>query len=79
MIETKVEDLLSSIEYVNNFKFIKRGETIYHAYDMFMDSINKNKRNLDAIFITENGSAREKILGMITIDDFAGKINSNLR
>ena len=76
LIETKVKDLIPSIEYRNNYKFIKRDATIYDAYDMFIDCINSNKRNLDAIFITQNGTARESILGLITIEDFAGKFDS---
>lgn len=65
---------MPSIEYDNYYKFIKRVATIYDAYDMFIDCINNNKRNLDTVFITQKGSDSEAILGLITIDDFAGKI-----
>lgn len=79
LIETKVKDLMPSIEYKNNYKFINRDATIYHVYDMFIDSINNNRRNLDAIFITHNGLESEAILGLITIDDFAHKIDATFK
>jgi len=78
LIDAKVKDLMPCIEYRNNYNFINRDATIYHAYDMFIDCINNNKRNLDAIFITHSGSGSESILGLITIDDFAGKIDFNI-
>jgi len=71
--KVKVEDLLSEIEYENNYKFIKRSASVYEAYDMFVDNLNLG-RNLDAIFITESGRSSEKLLGLITIADIANKI-----
>jgi hypothetical protein len=33
---------------------------------------------LDAVFVTHSGSESESILGLITVDDFAGKIDFNI-
>jgi predicted transcriptional regulator len=78
ILDTKVKNLIPFIEYSNNYKFIRRDATIYHAYDMFIDCIDNSKRNLDAVFVTHSGSESESILGLITVDDFAGKIDFNI-
>lgn len=60
-----------NIEFKNNYKFISKYSDIYTAYDYFLEFIKKENRNLDVLFITENGKASEKLLGLITIEDIA--------
>ena len=67
----KAKDLLGSIEFEKNYKFISKNCDIYTAYQYFIDQIEKTKRNLDVLFITENGKEKEKLLGLITIEDIA--------
>ena len=56
MIETvKVADLIPEIEFKENYKFVSRNTSIYEAYDLFIYQINKKQRNLDVLFITQNG------------------------
>lgn len=69
--EVKVEDFLAEIEYRDNYKFISGDATVFDAYDLFISQIDKNKRNLDVLFITHSGNRNEKLLGMITIEDIA--------
>jgi len=72
MIENvKVSDMLSEIEYKSNYIFISRNTSIYEAYDLFIDQINNKQRNLDVLFITQNGKSHEHLLGLITIEDIA--------
>lgn len=70
----KVKDLILDIEFKNNYKFISRNTSIYEAYDLFIDQINKQKRNLDVLFITDSGKKTEQLLGLITIEDIANKV-----
>jgi len=70
----KVKDLIKEIEYRQNYKFISRNTSLYDAYDLFVEHINKKRRNLDVLLITENGNSKEKLLGLITIEDIAGLI-----
>ena len=70
----RVGDMVSEIEFKENYKFISRNTTIYEAYYLFIDQINKKQRNLDALFITQNGKTNESILGLITIEDIASMI-----
>ncbi|MDM1465166.1 CBS domain-containing protein [Myroides odoratimimus] len=67
----KAQDLLSSIEFEKNYKFIPKDCDVYTAYQYFMDQIEKNNRNLDVLFITNSGKREEKLLGLITIEDIA--------
>lgn len=67
-----VKELISEIEFKNNYKFISRNTTIYEAYDNFIEHIKTEKRNLDVLFITDSGKSTEKLLGLITIEDIAG-------
>jgi len=70
----RVKDLILEIEFEQNFKFISRDTSIYEAYDMFIEQINKKNRNLDVLFITNSGKRTESILGLITIEDIANKL-----
>ena len=70
----KVVDLMPEIEFKENYKFISRNTSIYEAYDLFINQISKKQRNLDVIFITQNGKLTEKLLGLITIEDIASLI-----
>ena len=67
----KVKELISEIEFKNNYKFISKNRSVYEAYDYFIDHINQKNQNLDVIFITETGKEKEKLLGLITIEDIA--------
>ena len=66
-----VEKLIPEIEFKRNYKFISRDTSIYKAYDLFLNHISKDERNLDVLFITHNGKETEKLLGLITISDLA--------
>ncbi|MDX1774025.1 CBS domain-containing protein [Oceanihabitans sediminis] len=70
----KVADLLTEIEFKGNYKFVSRNTSIYDAYELFISHINDKQRNLDAVFITQNGKSTEKLLGLITIEDIASLI-----
>ena len=70
----KVIDLIPEIEFKENYKFVSRNTSIYEAYDLFINQINKKQRNLDVIFITQNGKPTENLLGLITIEDIANLI-----
>lgn len=71
MENVKVKDFIPEVEYVNNYRFIAQDKTVDDAYQMFINQINNNKRNLDAVFITKNGKSSEKLVGLITIEDIA--------
>ena len=70
----KVADLISEIEFKENYKFISRNTSIYDAYNLFINQIKRKKRNLDVLFITQNGKKDEKLLGLITIEDIANLV-----
>lgn len=72
--EVKVEDFLSEIEFEKNYRFISKNTSVYEAYDLFINQINKYNRNLDVLFITHSGKENEKLLGLITIEDIANLI-----
>lgn len=72
MIEkVRVKDLLSEIEFKENYRFVSRNTNTYEAYDLFLQQIKTKKRNLDVLFITDSGKKTEKILALITIEDVA--------
>lgn len=69
--DVRVKELVSEIEFKNNYKFISRDTSIYEAYYLFINHINEKGRNLDVLFITHNGKETEKLLGLVTISDLA--------
>ena len=70
-VESKVADLINHIEFKNNYKFIPKKTNVFEAFDKFKNQIKNEKRNLDVLFITENGKQNEKVEGLITIEDIA--------
>ena len=70
----KVEDFLDEIEFKENYKFISKNTSIYEAYDLFINQINKHGRNLDVLFITNTGKENEELSGLITIEDIANLV-----
>lgn len=71
---TEILQLIDEIEFKNNYKFISRNCDLYSAYDLFIQHIEKHNRNLDVLFITQNGKQNETLLGLITIEDIANKV-----
>ena len=67
-----VKDLIEEIEHPHNYRFIARNASIYDAHSYFMDEIDEQGKNLDVLFITENGKETEAIMGLITVEDVAG-------
>jgi len=72
--KVKIKDFIPHIEFKKNYKFISKDNSIYDAYYLFINQINKKNRNLDVLFITENGKEQEGLLGLITIEDIANRI-----
>jgi predicted transcriptional regulator len=69
--DAKIKDFLSYIEFPQNYSFISKRTNVYDAFNKFKNQIKNNKRNLDVLFITENGSEKEDVIGLITIEDIA--------
>lgn len=49
----------------NAYEFVPRNMNIFDVQEIFSNAINKKER-LGAVFVTENGSKHESILGIIT-------------
>jgi len=69
--DTRIKDFLSYIEFPKNYSFISKRTNVFDAFDKFKNQIKNNKRNLDVLFITENGKENEDVIGLITIEDIA--------
>lgn len=69
-----IEILIPEIEFKQNYMFIDRNCDLYTAYSLFITQIETRNRNLDVLFITNSGRPKEKLLGLITIEDIASKI-----
>ncbi|WP_310559852.1 CBS domain-containing protein [Flavobacterium sp.] len=70
-VESKVSDLITHIEFKHNYKFISKKTNVFEAFNKFKNQIKNEKRNLDVLFITENGKQNEKVEGLVTIEDIA--------
>lgn len=54
----------------HDFRFVSKYAFVNDVKNLFIDSTNKSKRNkITMIFITENGCANEKIIGLVTPND----------
>lgn len=66
--DTYVADVLNFIEDADNHKFTSRHTTLFEAIACFEDYETRGRR-LDALLITANGFASERIIGVMTIAD----------
>ena len=74
--KARVKDLIFSIEFKKNYRFISRETSVFEAYDIFINQIVLKRRNLDALLISHSGKETEKLLGIITIEDIAAEIKN---
>lgn len=56
------------------FRFIHKNTLLTEVEELFQGELKQNRR-LGVVFITENGSSSQKILGLITAWDMAGYID----
>lgn len=68
ILNTHIYELIEDDERAQNYQFISKTMSVYHAEDLFIKYIKKHKR-LDALLITENGKPHEKLLGMVSTND----------
>lgn len=59
------------------FRFVDRQATYWDVREEFEAPVGSGAKRLVAIFITENGGARDPVLGMITPWDVLGKRRTN--
>jgi len=65
-------EFISLDKHVNEaFVFIHRDTLVYEVEDLFKAALRKNRR-IASVFITQNGKASERLLGLITAWDVAG-------
>lgn len=63
--DPKLGDALA-YELSNNFVVRKRDDTIHHAREAFLHSLDQDQPRLYAVILTENGSKDEDPLGIVT-------------
>ncbi|MBU1145592.1 MAG: CBS domain-containing protein [Firmicutes bacterium] len=70
--DMKMKELLEAMDLdydpAKYFAFIKRSADIYEALDLFNRDFKEDKE-LEMLFVTENGLSSEKILGIVTLWD----------
>lgn len=70
IIDTSIEEIMP-YQKVDNYQFIPKEATVYHAIEEFRDRIGHGSR-MDALLITESGKPHEELLGIITAFDVMG-------
>ncbi|WP_114571255.1 CBS domain-containing protein [Exiguobacterium flavidum] len=61
----RVADVLRHEEKRGHYAFVSRKASLYEARDLFLTSLARG-RQLNAVFVTENGKEGEKLLGILT-------------
>lgn len=60
-----IKEILNYEKKRVNYKFVSRNLTVYHAKELYKESVEKGKR-YDALLITEHGKPHQKLIGIIT-------------
>ncbi len=63
-----VESLMDNVQGKRNVLFISKDTNVYDIPSYFTQGLKKGSK-LDAIFITETGSKKQKAIGIITVKD----------
>ena len=69
---SELRDLLPIKAHSENYEFVSRDTTLSEVRQKFETYKGRNKR-VSVIFVTENGSERERLLGMLTPWDVLGE------
>ncbi len=71
--EATVDEVLKHKEHKGNFEIIPQKTTVYHAAEQFKNSYKSMPKDkyYDALLITKNGTASEKLSGIIVLSDIA--------
>lgn len=73
-----IKDFLDFIPFDKHgseyFEFVSKDTLVFDIEDIFKKGLKNNKR-IATVFITENGSENEKLLGLVTAWDVAGYDN----
>ncbi|WP_249870614.1 CBS domain-containing protein [Oceanobacillus saliphilus] len=64
LFETSIMEVLQG-EKFDNYKFISTGTSVYEAMEIFREQIGNGNR-LEALLITENGTSKGELLGIVT-------------
>ncbi|WP_010093900.1 CBS domain-containing protein [Ornithinibacillus scapharcae] len=70
IITTSIEEIMP-YQKEDNYQFVSRDTTVYHAIEAFKDRIGNGSR-MDALLITNGGQLNEELLGIITVFDVMG-------
>jgi predicted transcriptional regulator len=66
--ETPIAKVLAYTEDRENHAYLRRSSTLFDLLFLFEDFTSRGK-DLDAVLITANGKAEEKLLGIVTVSD----------
>lgn len=66
--KTSVGEIMEDIRGKRNVIFVSKETSVYEIPSLFTQSLKKGNR-LEAVFITETGSEKEKLIGIITVKD----------
>lgn len=70
IMNTSIEEIMS-YQKDDNYQFIAKDTTVYHAIEEFKDRVGNGSR-MDALLITNSGHVNEELLGIITAFDVMG-------
>lgn len=68
VVNVKISKLIEDEKRAQNYRFIPKTMSVYHAEDTFIEQI-RNQKRLDALLITEDGKPDQPLLGMISTND----------
>lgn len=68
VVNVKISKLIEDEKRAQNYLFIPKTMSVYHAEDTFIEQI-RNQKRLDALLITEDGKPDQPLLGMISTND----------
>lgn len=66
--DEKVSAIMQDTHKQRNTVFVSKDTSVYGIPELFTQGL-KNGQKLDAVFVTETGSAKEKVIGIITVKD----------
>lgn len=69
--DSKVGELIPSIEIKENYALISRNTTVHEAAEIFIKKSKEKKSKLDCLIISQHGKPSEKLMGIVCIEDIA--------
>ncbi len=71
-LDVTAKELLRFEDPLENFRVVGRDSDVYQVKEIFVANIDRTRQKVNAVLVTEDGTRRGRLLGIVTPSDIVG-------